>query len=44
VLNGMVVSKMGRYYSDYSYHGYSRYAKDYHRSYYNEEREEDRDG
>ncbi|MBM4148252.1 MAG: polysaccharide biosynthesis tyrosine autokinase [Lentisphaerae bacterium] len=37
VLNGMIVSKMGRYYSDYSYHGYSRYAKDYQRSYYKRE-------
>jgi len=34
VLNRVVVSRIGRYYSDYYYHGYSRYAKDYHKSYY----------
>ena len=34
ILNGMVVSRMGRHYSYYHYHGYSRYSKDYHRSYY----------
>ncbi|OGV71763.1 MAG: hypothetical protein A2269_07650, partial [Lentisphaerae bacterium RIFOXYA12_FULL_60_10] len=34
ILNRVVVSRMGRYFSDYYYHGYSRYAKDYHKSYY----------
>jgi capsular exopolysaccharide synthesis family protein len=34
VLNNMKVSRVGRHYSDYYYHGYARYAKDYHRAYY----------
>ncbi len=34
VLNCMVVSRLGRHHSYYSYHGYTRYAKDYHRAYY----------
>lgn len=34
VLNCMVVSRMGRHHSYYSYHGYTRYAKDYHKAYY----------
>ena len=33
VLNSVVVTRVGRYYSDYYYHGYSRYSRDYHRSY-----------
>ena len=34
ILNGMLVSRIGRYYSRYYYYGYSRYAPDYQRSYY----------
>ena len=34
VLNRAVVSRIGRYYSTYYNIGYSRYARDYHRSYY----------
>ncbi len=37
VLNMMVVSRFGRYYSDYTYHGYSKYTQDYHASYYSSE-------
>ena len=36
ILNDMTVSRVGRYYSSYYYHGYSRYSKDYHRSYYSD--------
>lgn len=39
VLNSMQVSRVGRHFSYYYYHGYSRYAKDYHSSYYGEEPE-----
>lgn len=42
VLNGMIVSRMGRYYSDYYYHGHARYARDYRRSYYGPEGRPDR--
>jgi len=34
VLNCMVTTRLGRHHSYYSYHGYTRYAKDYHRAYY----------
>jgi len=34
VLNSVVVTRVGRYYSNYYYHGYSQYSRDYHRSYY----------
>jgi capsular exopolysaccharide synthesis family protein len=47
VLNGMSVSRVGRHYSNYYYHGYARYARDYQRSYYGSKPAEDespRDG
>jgi tetratricopeptide (TPR) repeat protein len=34
ILNNVVVSKVGRYYSSYYHVGYSRYARDYESSYY----------
>jgi len=34
VLNDVVVSRLGRYYSDYAYYGYSKYSSKYHKSYY----------
>jgi len=36
VLNNVVISRMGRYYSSYYSYGYSQYAKDYRRTYYDE--------
>ncbi len=39
ILNQLVVSRVGRYYSSYYYHGYSRYADDYRAHYYGEETE-----
>ncbi|OVE75614.1 hypothetical protein BVX97_04310 [bacterium E08(2017)] len=40
ILNMVKISKLGRHYSSYYYHGYSSYSKDYQRSYYNENRDE----
>lgn len=40
ILNQMVVSRFGRNYSYYYYHGYSRYSQDYHNTYYGPDREE----
>ncbi len=40
ILNNVIVSRVGRYYSTYYNVGYARYAKDYHRSYYAGEGEE----
>lgn len=34
ILNGVVVTRMGRHYSSYYSYGYARYAKEYHRTYY----------
>ena len=34
ILNSMIVSRFGRNYSDYYYHGYSHYARDYKAEYY----------
>jgi len=34
ILNNVIVSRVGRYYSTYYHVGYSRYAKDYGRTYY----------
>jgi len=34
ILNNMVVTRVGRHYSYYYYHGYSRYTKDYKSFYY----------
>lgn len=34
ILNDVVLSKFGRYMSDYAYYGYSRYSRQYHKSYY----------
>lgn len=34
VLTRMTVALVGKYASDYAYHGYSKYARDYHASYY----------
>jgi len=36
VLNNVVISRMGRYYSSYYSYGYSQYAADYRRAYYHE--------
>lgn len=36
VLNNMILSSLGRYYSYYGCHGYSSYSKDYHKTYYGE--------
>jgi len=36
ILNNMILSRMGRYYSYYGYHGYATYSKDYHKTYYND--------
>jgi succinoglycan biosynthesis transport protein ExoP len=33
ILNDVIVSRLGYYYSDYYYYGYSRYHRDYYRSY-----------
>ena len=41
ILNGMIVSRVGRHYSYYGYYGYSQYAKDYHRTYYGDTGEDD---
>lgn len=35
ILNDVVLSRVGRYTSDYAYYGYSRYSRQYHKSYYN---------
>ena len=40
ILNGVIVSRVGRYYSTYYHVGYSRYAKDYGRSYYESDSDE----
>ncbi len=37
VLNEVHVSRLGSYYSDYYYYGYSRYYHDYYKSYYSGE-------
>ncbi len=37
ILNGVVVARMGRYYSSYYSYGYARYAKEYQRTYYSGE-------
>lgn len=34
ILNDVVLSRMGRHTSDYAYYGYSRYSRQYHKSYY----------
>lgn len=34
ILNMVQISRLGRHYSSYYYHGYSKYVKDYHYSYY----------
>lgn len=34
ILNSMILSRFGRNYSDFYYHGYSHYAKDYKAEYY----------
>ncbi len=39
ILNMVKISKLGRNYSSYYYYGYASYRKDYHRSYYNEDRD-----
>ena len=44
VLNMMVSSRFGRYFSDYSYHGYSKYARDYQKSYYSSPDSENKAG
>ena len=40
VLNGLSLSRLGRHYSSYYHHGYARYSKDYHRSYYGDAAED----
>lgn len=40
ILNRMVVAFMGRHYSYYYYHGYSRYSEDYPNAYYGQTPEE----
>lgn len=41
ILNMVKISRLGRHYSPYYYHGYSSYSKDYHSSYYSSTRDED---
>lgn len=40
ILNMVRITKLGRHYSSYYYHGYASYSKDYHRSYYSDRRDE----
>jgi succinoglycan biosynthesis transport protein ExoP len=40
ILNSVMVSRVGRYYSTYYNYGYSRYAKNYHSSYYADDADE----
>jgi len=41
ILNDVRISRLGYYYSDYYYYGYSRYYRDYYGSYYSREDEEE---
>jgi Mrp family chromosome partitioning ATPase len=41
VLNDVVLSRFGRYTSEYAYYGYSRYSRQYQKSYYDRKDEED---
>lgn len=38
ILNNMTVTRLGRHYSYYYYHGYARYTKEYPLSYYGEQK------
>jgi len=38
ILNSMTVARIGRHYSYYYYHGYSRYTKDYKKFYYTDKK------
>lgn len=42
ILNDVVLSRVGRHTSDYAYYGYSRYSRQYHKSYYDRTSPDDR--
>lgn len=45
ILNMMTTTRFGRYYTSYSYVGYSKYSSDYHKSYYSDkDRDKPKDG
>lgn len=44
ILNGVRVTRLSHYYSDFYYHGYARYCSDYHSAYYNRMHRDTRTG